>query len=109
MELIIYLLVISIVSVASFWVAGTIYGLIHAPSLYFPVSLATKMAACAVFGVLLFLLGGVVLSTLVFNAEMEKRQDYQRWPVIFAGLLISILCSVVIYVAAIGLAWQILD
>ncbi|MEM8661415.1 MAG: hypothetical protein AAGF35_11070 [Pseudomonadota bacterium] len=108
MELIIYLLVVAIVSVGSFWVAGTIYGLVHTPSLYFPVLLATKMAACAVFGTLLFLLGGLVLSTLVFNAEMGKRQDYQKWPVIFAGLLISLLCSVVIYIAAIGLAWQIL-
>ena len=67
------------------------------------------MAAAAVFGVWFFGIGGVVLATLIFNAEMMKRQDYNRWPTIFAGAAISLVCSIAIYFAVLGLAWGIFD
>jgi len=109
MELIAYLFVVIFVSVGSFWVSGIIYGLVQRPAVYFPVSLAMKMAVCAVFGSLMFMIGGVILSTLVFNAEMGKRSDYRKWPTIISGLAISILCTVLIYFSAIGMAWEILE
>ena len=109
MELIAYFLAVTSVSIGSFWIGGSIYGLIHRPAIYFPLSLAAKMAACAVFGTLLFMIGGVVLATLVFNAEMAKRADYSRWPTVFYGALLSMACIIVIYFSAIALAWQILD
>lgn len=109
MELIAYFLILIFVSVGSFWVAGILYGLARRPAVYFPVSLAAKMAACAVFGSLMFMVGGVILSTVVFNAEMAKRDDYTKWPTIISGALISILCTVAIYFSAMLLAWQILE
>ena len=109
MEFIAFLLAITFVSIGSFWATGILYGVIHRPAIYFPISLATKMAASAVFGVWIFGVGGVVLATLIFNAEMMKRQDYNRWPTILAGGIISILCSIVIYFSVIALAWGILD
>lgn len=109
MEPILFFILVAIVSVGSFWLAGTVYGLIHRPAIYFPMSLATKMALCAVFGALMFLVGGVVLATLVFNAEMAKRQDYNKWPTILSGVFISVLCTVVIYFSAFALAWQVFD
>lgn len=108
MELIAFLLAIICVSIGSFWLLGMLYGFIHRPAIYFPLSLATKMAASAVFGVWFFGIGGVVLATLIFNAEMMKREDYSRWPTILAGGIISILCSVAIYFSVLGLAWGIL-
>lgn len=108
MELVAYCLVIVVVSVGSFWLAGSLYGLFHRPAIYFPLSLATKMALCATFGALLFMVGGVVLSTLVFKAEMKKRDDYKQLPVLLVGALISVLCTVAIYFSALSLAWKIL-
>lgn len=109
MPLVAYIFVISFVSVGCFWIAGSLYGLFHRPSIYFPVSLAAKMALCAVLGGLMLMVGGVVLSTLVFNAEMKKRQDYQRWPTIIAGIVMSLLCTVIIYYSAFVLAWEIFE
>lgn len=109
MELIAFLLAITVVSIGSFWVVGLLYGFIHRPAMYFPLSLAAKMAVSAVFGAWFFGIGGIVLATLVFNAEMMKRQDYNRWPTILAGVVISVLCSVAIYYALFVLAWGILD
>ena len=108
MELIAYFLLITLISVGSFWITGSLYGLIRSPSIYFPLSLAAKMAITAVLGGLMLMIGGVVLSTLVFNAEMKKRDDYQRWSTLACGALISVLCSGIIYFAIIGLAWEIL-
>lgn len=73
MPLVAYILVITFVTIGCFWIAGSIYGLFHRPSsIYFPFSLAAKMAICAVVGGLMLMVGRVVLSTLVFNAEMKK-------------------------------------
>lgn len=109
MELIIFFILIAIVSIGSFWLAGIIYGLIHRPSIYFPFTLAAKMAVCAVLGSFVFILGGVALSTLVFNAEMSKRRDYKKWPTILTGILISVICLITIYFSLFLLAWEILD
>lgn len=109
MELILFFILATIVSIGSFWVAGLTYGLIHRPSIYFPLSLATKMAICAVFGALMFMVGGVILSTLVLNAEMAKRPDYKKWPTIVSGLVMSVLCTVVIYFSVFSLAWKVFD
>lgn len=109
MELIAYFIAMLIVSIGSVWVAGFLYGLFHRPAIYFPFSLAFKMAACVVFGsLLLMMVGGPVLSTLVFNAEMKKRSDYSLWPCIVSGALISTLSAVVIYYSAFVLAWEII-
>lgn len=78
MPLVAYILVITFVSISCFWIAGSIYGLFHPPSIYFPFSLAAKMAIWAVIGGLMLMVGRVILSTLVFNAEMKKRDDYER-------------------------------
>ena len=108
MELIVYFITIALISVGSFWITGSLYGLIRSPSIYFPFSLAAKMAITAVLGGFMLMIGGVILSTLVFNAEMKKRDDYNRWPTIAAGVAISVLCSTLIYFSIIGLAWEIL-
>ena len=109
MEFIAFILAIIFVSIGSFWLTGTIYGLIHRPAIYFPISLATKMAAAAVFGVWFFGVGGVVLATIIFNSEMMKRQDYKRWPTIIFGVTISLICTIAIYFSVLALAWGILD
>ena len=108
MDLVLYLLAISLISLGSFWLMGMIYGLLHKPAIYFPLGLASKMAASAIFGALLFMIGGIVLSTLVFNHAMAKRPEYKKWPSIVSGLIISVICSVIIYVSAFFLAWEIL-
>lgn len=109
MQLVMFLLIITFISIMSFWISGTVYGLIRKPSIYFPITLAIKMAICSVFGSLMFMIGGVILSTFVFNYEMQKRADYKKWPTIISGLFISILCTVSIYFSTITLAWKILD
>ncbi len=109
MEFIAFIIVIIFASIGSFWLTGTIYGLIHRPAIYFPISLATKMAAAAVVGAWFFGVGGIVLATLIFNSEMLKRQDYNRWPTIIAGVIISILCTIAIYLSLIFMAWEIFE
>ncbi len=109
MEFIAFLLANGFVSIASFWLTGMLYGMIHRPAIYFPISLATKMAAAAVLGIWFFGIGGIILATLIFNSQMMKRQDYDRWPTIFTGVIISLLCTFAIYFSAIYLAWGILD
>ena len=106
MELIIYGIIFTLISIGSFWFAGTLYGLIRKPKLYFPISLATKMAITAIFGTLIFMVGGVVLSTFVFNSEMQKRNDYKRWPTIFIGTAISTSCSIIIFYSFRFLVWD---
>lgn len=108
MELVVYFFLVLLISVGSFWLVGFVYGLLHRPAILFPLSLAAKMAFCAVFGAMLFVVGGVVLSTLVFNGEMSKRADHRLWPTLLSGAVISVLCSGVIYVSIVGLAWKIL-
>ena len=109
MELALYFVVIALISIGSFWVAGSLYGLFRSPRIYFPFSLATKMALAAVLGGLLLMVGGVILSTVVLNEEMKKRPDYQLWPTVIAGVVISIVCSMLIYFSIFSLAWVILD
>jgi hypothetical protein len=110
MDFIVYLLAITFVSIGSFWIIGVIYGLFHRPAIYFPISLAAKMAVSAILGTLFVLgIGGVVLSTVVFNIEMMKRRDYNKWTTIIAGVIISVLGIIVVYVSAFALAWQIFD
>ncbi len=79
------------------------------PAMYFPLSLAFKMALCAVLGSFMLMIGGVLVSTAVFNAEMAKRPDYNKWPTLVTGLIISVVCTVIIYFSIIGLALQIFD
>jgi len=50
MELALYLLLVISISVGSFWFLGTPYGLFRRPAIYFPLSLAAKMAISAVLG-----------------------------------------------------------
>ncbi|MGD2117363.1 MAG: hypothetical protein PVG66_03325 [Chromatiales bacterium] len=109
MVLVVYFLAITFVSVGSFWIAGNIYGLFRKKAIYFPIALAVKMALSAVLGGIFLLIGGVVLSTLVFNAEMKKRSDYKPWSTLIVGAVISILCSALIFYSAIFLAWTIFD
>lgn len=106
MELIIYGIIFTLTSIGSFWLVGSLYGLIRNPKIYFPISLATKMSIAAVFGTLLFMVGGIVLSTLIFNSEMQKRIDYKRWPTIFIGTAISTSCLIFIYFSFQFLVWD---
>jgi hypothetical protein len=109
MELVLYFLVVALVSVSSFWLLGSLYGLVRTPAIYFPLGLATKMALAAVLGAFLLGIGGVVLATLIFNAEMMKRSDYRRWSTLLVGVGISIICTIAIYYAVMFLAWGMLD
>ncbi len=84
---------IYLLSISGFWLLGSFYGIFRKPKIYFPVSLAAKMTFAALVGCLLFIVGGLVFSTLVFNNEMHKRQDYEFWPVIITGAALSILGS----------------
>ena len=108
MELVLYLFIVTAISVGSFWFLGTLYGLFRRPAIYFPLTLAGKMAISAVLGGIFFLVGGVILATLVFNGEMMKRADYRRLPTLVTGAVISIACTVIIYFSAFALAWEIL-
>lgn len=108
-ELGLYFAAVTLVSIASFWVTGLIYGFLHRPAIYFPLSLAAKMMVCALFGSLLFVIGGLILSTLVFNGAMSQRADYVAWSSILAGGVISVIGSVVMYYAVFSLAFRILD
>lgn len=108
MELVLYFFIVIVISVGSFWFLGTLYGLFRRPAIYFPMTLAGKMAISAVLGGIFFLVGGVILATLVFNGEMMKRADYQRWPTLIVGAVISIICTVIIYISAFTLAWEII-
>ncbi len=81
----------------NFWIIGSIYGLLRSPKIYFPALLATKMAVSSVMGIPFMGIGGIILSTLIFINEMRKRQDFQAWPNVVAGSLISILGSVSAY------------
>ena len=109
MEIVLYFAVVTIISVGVFWIQGLVYGLLRPNSIYFPLSLAAKMAALAVVGALLFMIDGVILATLMLNAEMKKRSDYVAWSTITVGIIMSLVGSAVIYVSAFALAWQILD
>ncbi|SMF17778.1 hypothetical protein SAMN02745866_01169 [Alteromonadaceae bacterium Bs31] len=109
MELVVFFLLLAFISVGLFWLTGTIYGLLRRPAIYFPFTLALKMAAAAVFGTLLFIFGGLVLSTLVFTFEFKKRPDYRPLPIVLAGVTISLICSIALYFIAFFLAWQVFD
>jgi hypothetical protein len=109
MEIVIFIIATIICCVGLFWIAGGIYGLTHRPALYFPLSLAAKMALAALAGVWFFGLGGIALATYILNSEMIKRQDYRRWPTIIAGVIISTLCSIAMFFLLFTLAWGILE
>ena len=109
LELALYLILVTCTSIAIFWLTGMAYGLMRSPAIYFPISLAAKMAVCGALGSLMFIVGGVALATLVFTIEMAKRPDYQQWPAILAGSVISLVSLILIYLSVVVLAWQILD
>ena len=111
MELAIYLaiFIIIIISISSFWLLGTLYGFFKKPKIYFPMSLAIKMAATAVAGGLLFMVGGLILSTMIFNGEMKKRKDYKFWPTIITGIAISTAGSISIVFLFRYLVWDALQ
>jgi len=106
MELTLYGFIFILISLGSFWLVGSFYGLLRRPKIYFPISLAAKMSVAAVFGTLLFMVGGIILSTLIFNSEMQKRKDYKRWPTIFIGTAISTSCLIFIYYSFQFLVWD---
>lgn len=108
MDLVVVLLAVILLAVGSFWLLGFIYGLLRPNPIFFPLSLAAKMAAASVLGVFLFGVGGIILATLVFNGEMSKRDDHRLWSTIVIGALISTVCTAVIYVSAFTLAWEII-
>lgn len=97
MTLIFYGIVITLIGMGCFWLMGTIYGLFRTPKMYFPLSLAATMTISAVLGNLLLLGGGIALATWAFNNELQKRPDYQLWPNIIAGGVISTSCSIIIF------------
>lgn len=109
MELLIYICVFTVICLGNFWLIGSVYGLLRKPKIYFPAVLAVKMAASSVVGALFFGVGGVILSTWVFVTEMKKRSDYQRWPNIISGAVISILGSVSAYFLVMFLVSDALD
>lgn len=106
-EPILFLIAVLTVSFGCFWLLGLLYGLIHRPSIYFPPSLALKMSLGAIFGSFILGFGGVVLATWLLNYEFQKRSDYRRANSIIAGLVISVIGSVVTLMAFYGLGWQI--
>ncbi len=109
MELLIFAIAALVTSTVSFWLLGSIYGLLlHRPAIYFPVGLALKRALGAVLGVVALGFGGIVLATFIMNLEFKKRPDYRPGPTLIAGALISTACSAITFVAVFGLAWQIL-
>ena len=109
MELLFYTTLFILISIGSFWILGSLYGLFRKPKMYFPISLAAKMAITAVLGGLFFMVGGVILSTVVFNGEMQKRNDYRRWPTILTGAAISTSCSIFIIYLFRFLIWDALQ
>jgi len=109
MELFFYSMVFLLLCIGSFWLLGSLYGLFRSRKIYFPVSLAAKMAVSAVLGGFFFMIGGIVLSTLIFNADMQKRNDYERWPTVIAGTLISLLGSILTFFSSRWLIWDALQ
>ena len=73
------------------------------------MSLAAKMFVTALVAGLYLMGGGIILSTLVFNLEMQKRKDYERLPTIIAGIVISTLCSVLVVYSFRYLVWDALQ
>lgn len=100
MEFPLYAIVFVLMGIGSFWLVGGLYGLSRKSKMYFPLSLAAKMYVAALVAGLYFMGGGILLATFIFNAEMEKRNDYKRWPTIIAGLVISTACSALVIYSA---------
>ncbi len=108
MDLVLLIAATLTICTASFWIFGSAYSLLRRPAVYFPPSLAVKMALGALFGAIVMGFGGVLLATWIMNAEFRKRPDYSAWPCLIAGALISLVCSAITFVAAWSLAWEIL-
>ena len=104
-----YFVMVSVISVAIYWILGLIYGLCHRPPIYFPLPLAAKMAVTGVLGTVFFMVGGLILATLVLRAEMMKRDDFETWPTVIAGVVISVIAIPAIYVSAFSLAFAYFD
>ncbi len=108
MELIFYLFIVIFISIMIFWVLGFLYGLLRKPAIYFPFSLAAKMALVGFVGVWFFMIGGVILPALILDNAMSKRSDYKQWPTLIAGGIISLISIPLIYYIALVLAFEIL-
>ncbi|MGI9329069.1 MAG: hypothetical protein ACR2PZ_27875 [Pseudomonadales bacterium] len=108
MEFVLFLAAVLLVSVASFWLMGSMYGLIHRPSVYFPPTLAMKMSLGAIFGSFVLGVGGVVLAAYLMNYEFKKRPDYRAGSCILVSVIISVVGSAATLFAVYGLSWQIL-
>lgn len=109
MELIIYLLVMLVISVGIFWFLGSLYGLLRKPAIYFPFSLAAKMALVSILGIWFMFIGGIIFPALIFDNAMSKRSDYKQWPSLIAGGIISLISIPILYYLALILAFKILE
>ncbi len=84
-----FFLCVAVTAIALFWIQGLIYGLIRSPAVYFPFSLALKMAGASIAGALVLGFGAIVLPTAVFVFEFKKRDDFVMWRSVVIGVLIS--------------------
>lgn len=108
MELVLFILLLTILGILCYWLLGNLYSLMRTPAVYFPMSLALKMTLVTIVGAPLAGVGGIVLAILVFNHAFSKRDDYHQIREILAGTIISILASVAIFLMTFYLAWAVM-
>jgi hypothetical protein len=107
LHLVLFVVSFTAVGFVCFWLLGSCYGLIRRPAVLFPPSLAIKMTLIAIVGSVVAGVGGIIGATLIFNYEFGKREDYNVVRSSIAGVTISMLGSVVLFVSFLGLGGQI--
>ena len=108
MELVVFFLVLIVTGAVLYSILCFLFfGLTERPVLM-AFRLSPKLAIGSIVGVIILGFGAILLPTIWINAAIEPLPSYSKWRDIIIALIISTLTTVVMYFAAMWLAWEVI-
>ncbi len=109
MELVAYIFAVATAGSFYYLVLCSLYFALTSRSQRTALKLCWKLALVSIVGIPLAGFGGAVLAVLILHGELHKADNYSQVRDILASIVISVACSVAIYVTLIALAFSIFD
>lgn len=109
MELILFFLAMILFGSVLYFVACFVFFAVTARPLLLAARICWKMSIASIVGLPMLGFGAVLLPALVFNGAIEPLPNYSKWRDIIAAFAIATLVSMIMFIAAYSIAWEVFE